>query len=336
MLYAGLIGLGPEWEDRYRPALLKLRQRLRVCSVYTPVIAHADQVAAELACDVAPGMVALMERDDVRALLVLDTAWYAGVPAQLACLVGKAAYLAGPLLHRVPVADHLLLRAAQTGVTLMPDFAHRYTPATSRLRELIATRLGRPLTIAVDLPLHTNPAEGSPPLPAGARETLAATIDWCTNLVGTPPAAVRGAMERGEVPSADGGKNEIHVEFRRPAAGGEAAVATIRLDDRAPATERSAGPAAASIGLRACVQCAKGTAWLESPQQVKWESAKEKACESLVADRPAVEVMLDHFARRVVGGLIPVPTLEDLCRAFQLAEMALEGALSRSPQSTMR
>jgi predicted dehydrogenase len=325
MLNAGLIGLGPEWDDRYRPALLTLRHRLRVRSVYTPVITHAEQVALDLGCDVAPGLMALMKRDDVRALLVLDTAWYAGVPAQLACLVGKPAYLAGPLFHRVPVADHLLLRAAQTGVTLMPDFAHRYTPATSRLRELIATRLGRPLSIAVDLPLPANPAEGNRSLPTGAREALAATIDWCTNLVGTPPAAVRGAMERGAVPATNGCLREIHVAFRRPAAGGEAAIATIRLEDRAPTLEQPTGLDAPSIGLRACVRCAKGTAWLESPQQVTWESAGEKACESLAADRPAVEVMLDHFARRVVGGLIPVPTLEDLCRAFQLAEMALEG-----------
>jgi hypothetical protein len=59
---------------------------------------------------------------------------------------------------------------------------------------------------------------------------------------------------------------------------------------------------------------------------VTWESSKEKARESLISDRPAVEVMLDHFTRRVVGGLIPVPTLEDLCRAFQLAETAMDGS----------
>jgi hypothetical protein len=35
-------------------------------------------------------------------------------------------------------------------------------------------------------------------------------------------------------------------------------------------------------------------------------------------DRPEVEVMLDHFCRRVVGGLIPVADLLDICRSLHL------------------
>jgi predicted dehydrogenase len=310
---------------------LKLRQRLRIRSVYAPVITQTEQAAAELGCDVAPGLMALMERNDVRALLVLDTAWHGGVPAQLACLTGKPAYLAGPLFHRAPMTDHLLLRAAQAGVTLMPDFAHRYTPATSRLRELIATKLGRPLTIAVDLPLAVNFAEENGPLSTGTCQALAATIDWCTNLVGTPPAAVRAATKGAGDATAKVGLTELLVEFRRPAAGGAATIATLRFDSRATSTALATEPDAGTIGLKACVRCAKGTAWLESTQQLTWESSADRAHESLTTDRPAVEVMLDHFTRRVVGGLIPVPTLEDLCRASQLAETALDGiAASRS------
>src|SRR4029077_5389566 len=122
-----LIGLGSEWQDRYRPALAKLQQRLRVRCVYAPGAPYAKQVAVELGCDVAPGIMALIERDDVRALLVLDTAWYSGAPAQFACQVGKPAYLAGRLVHRLEIAGGLARRAAETGVTLMPDFGHRYT-----------------------------------------------------------------------------------------------------------------------------------------------------------------------------------------------------------------
>ena len=102
MLNVGLIGLGPEWERRYFPALVKLRHRIRVRSVYAPVITHAEQVSAEFDCDVAPGLVALMEREDVRALLVLDAAWYAGIPARFACQAGKPAFLAGLLAECWP------------------------------------------------------------------------------------------------------------------------------------------------------------------------------------------------------------------------------------------
>jgi len=310
---------------RYRPALAKLQNRLRVRCVYAPVITHAEQVAGELGCDVAPGIMALCERDDVRAVLVLDTAWYSGAPAQFACQVGKPAYLAGRLVHRLSIASALVRRAAETGVTLMPDFGHRYTPATSRLRELIATRLGPPLSIVVD----ATPSSGelsdeaveSTPLSDAARDSLAVAIDWCTNVVGTPPAAVRIAGS-GAAPSRSSAVPELHVEFRRTAAGGEAAVASIQLSGiETPATPQNPADGA-PIVFRAQVKCVHGSASLEGPRQVTWQSGQERSTESLAADRPDVEVMLDHFTRRVVGGLIPVPTLDDLCRAFQLVDQA--------------
>jgi predicted dehydrogenase len=322
MLDVGLIGLGPEWERRYSPALVKLRHRLRVRSVYAPVITHAEQVSAELDCDVSPGMVALMDREDVRALLVLDAAWYAGIPARFACRAGKPAFLAGRLMHRLPMAEELMQRAAETGVTLMPDFSHRYTPGTSRLRELIASRLGRPLEIVVDAAPPIPAASGDESPPATERELLASAIDWCTNLVGTPPAVLRAVPIEEAKP---GCFSEISVAFRRPAAGGDAARAIIRLIDQEAATVVPSHCEGAPIALAAHVTCAKGIAWLEGPRQVTWQHDGERLVESLATDRSDVEVMLDHFSRRVVGGLIPVPTLEDLCRAYQLVDTVLDG-----------
>lgn len=330
MLNVGLIGLGPEWEHRYKPALAKLRQRLRVRSVFAPVAAHAEQAAAELECEVSSGLLALIEREDVRALLILDTAWYAGVPAEFACQVGKPAFLAGRFDLRLPIADRLLRKAAETGVTLMPDFAHRYTPATSRLRELVASRLGRPQSIVVECSSPPVPSDGDARI--AAKDALAVTLDWCTNLVGTAPVAVETVTESGgggttekSAPAAEERPGhvqcspvEIRVEFRRPAAGGEQAVAWIRLAEHVPLPAPLADASGTSMGLRARVQCVNGTAWLEGPRQVTWESGSERSAESLTSDRPDVVVMLDHFSRRVVGGLIPVPTLDDLCRAFEL------------------
>jgi hypothetical protein len=48
-----------------------------------------------------------------------------------------------------------------------------------------------------------------------------------------------------------------------------------------------------------------------------------RATESLTTDRTDVEVMLDHFTRRVLGGLIPVPTLEDVQRARELSAVVV-------------
>jgi hypothetical protein len=65
--------------------------------------------------------------------------------------------------------------------------------------------------------------------------------------------------------------------------------------------------------------------------QVAWETAREARVESLTGERADVEVMLDHFSRRVVGGLIPVPTLDDLCLAFRLAEAAERSRAEGAP-----
>ena len=336
MLNVGLIGLGPEWEHRYRPALAKLGRRLAVRSVHASIAALAEQAAAELGCDVAPGLLSLMERDDVRALLVLDTAWYGTVPAQFACQVGKPAFLASRLAHRLDEADQLLRQAAQTGVTLMPDFGHRYTPATSRLRELIATRLGRPLNLIIDIAAACHPEmSDTGAIDAGAmelavsddaRDVLAVAVDWSTNLVGSLPVTVRAARN-----ASLGDRLELTVEFRRPSTGGDAPTALIRLAAKIPAARSNGSDV--SISLRASVECVYGMALLEGPQNVTWhlhagnlakgDLAGERFVESLASDRPDVEVMLDHFSRRVVGGLIPVPTLDDLCRVFQLVDTAL-------------
>src|SRR5688572_5488866 len=80
MLDVGVIGIGPNWEARYRPALEALRHRLRVRAVASPVIAMAEHVAADFRAEIAPSLTGLTERRDIRALLVLEPAWQGDVP----------------------------------------------------------------------------------------------------------------------------------------------------------------------------------------------------------------------------------------------------------------
>src|SRR5205823_226702 len=96
---------------------------------------------------------------------------------------------------------------------------------------------------------------------------------------------------------------EINIEFRRPSGGGVAPQALIRLAANAilPSTNGSD----TTVALRASVECIHGMALLEGPQDVTWnlgtgDRAGQRFVESLASDRPDVEVMLDHFSRRVV------------------------------------
>lgn len=332
MLDVGLIGLGPEWEHRYRPALINLRHRMRVRVIQSAVGTLADQTAAEWRCDAAHGLLAAIDRTDVRAVLIFDPAWYGTVPAEFACLKGKPAFLAGRLGEWVARAHALVPLAAETETPLMPDFGHRYTPATSRLKELIASRLGRPDSIVVHTsasessgndgnqatgdrrrqihaPLLSVPCSLSPAQdefvdqPRVASDALLRALDWACHLIGTAPAEVRG------VSAADAGEEAI-VKFAQSKSGGVAPTARIVLHRNSPyQSEWSAE-----------VRCRKGLARITGGTQIDWQNAEESRSESLSGEREGVEVMLDHFSRRVVGGLIPLPTLDDLCRASRLAD----------------
>ena len=58
---------------------------------------------------------------------------------------------------------------------------------------------------------------------------------------------------------------------------------------------------------------------------------REGKTESLTADRTEVEVMIDHFCRRLAGGLIPVADISDVCRCLRLVHAAKESHAKRSP-----
>lgn len=314
MLDVGLIGLGPEWEHRYKPALFNLRHRMRIRAVQTAVESLADQTAAEWDCQPAHGILSVIDRLDVRALLILDTAWYGSVPAEFACRRGKPAFLAGRLADWVPRAPALLPLAAETETPLMPDFGERYTPATSRLKELIATRLGRPESVTIEV--QHPPADMPTPALNGhaphlQRDVWLSVLDWACHLIGTAPAEIRGTRHAAD-------RDEVTILFTRSAAGG------------APATARLVVPRNATTNSPWTVEirCRKGNATLQGGTEIAWENGEERRSESLAGERGGVEVMLDHFSRRVVGGLIPVPTLDDLCLAARLADAAEESCCS--------
>ena len=57
---------------------------------------------------------------------------------------------------------------------------------------------------------------------------------------------------------------------------------------------------------------------LVGESKITWRTELESAEESLETDRPAEQVLLDLFLRRVVGGVVPVPSWADLHAACQL------------------
>lgn len=318
----GIIGLGPVWDWRYLPALQNLRRRIRVRAVYDSVLSRAESAAEELDADVCTGVLSLLDRPDVRAVLLLDLSWQGRMPLHFACSRKKPVYVAGSLGEDAAGLRKLHEAACAASLTLMPEFSRRYTPATGRLQELLATQLGRPRRIEIEATLPRADDAGTVPGQGPGRDFLVGLIDWCRHVQRARPTRV--STEEAALGS---GRKErrVAIEFAEPRVGGGSPSAELRLAEP-PADSLEGEPIAAP---RFRVECEQGWALMESPTGIAWSVGTSPATESLAAERTEVEVMLDHFCRRVAGGLIPVADVADVCHSIAVVEAAEQSLRER-------
>lgn len=334
MVKVGLVGPGPLWESRYRPALERLGAKIGVCAVYDPVAARGEQIAGELKALPVQGMVALSELPSVHAILLIDPGWAGRHALDLLCGAGKPVYIAGTLGADREGLERLNRRAAADDLTLMPEFTLRHTPATARLHELMATRIGRPRKVTIDA-VPPDPADPMAFVAGTGSEFLVGLFDWCRYVIRTVPLRVEartasGNLDLGAEEAPSSTVRRVVIEFARSRAGGSSPEAEVVLHRRVdgPATSPSSSePADPSVRCR--IECEKGEATIRSASEIAWRNGTEEpVTEVLTSDRSAVEVMLDHFCRRVVGGLIPIADVGDVCRGVELARAAEESLRS--------
>ncbi len=327
MVHVAVIGLGPVWDSRYLPALQKLRNRITVRALYDPVAARSEQAAAEVGAEAVHSLIRLTRREDLDALLLLDTGWIGLEVLHILKAGRKPVYISGSLgedtehLHRL----HADLQASS--LTFMPEFSLRHTPATARLQELLATKLGRPKMIQIEAIV---PCPGDADLIPGqgpGTDFLVGLLDWCSYVVRTAPERLESKPlnwnERGECID-----QMVRIEFKSSRGGGEPPVVELRIRHRTP-EEMAAAEVAQGHRVKHDVICERGHAHVRAPSEISWQNGAELVNESLTSERSEVEVMLDHFCRRVVGGLIPVADVADVCRSIRLARAVEESLKSR-------
>lgn len=303
----GLVGLGPFWESRYRPALKKLAAKMQVAAVYDNVASRAEHAARELNARAIGGVAALADRVDVQALLLLDAGWQGAATLRLLSDVRKPILLAARFDVALDELRHWHEQAVAHGVTVMPAFPRRCTPASNRLQELMATQLGPPLRAEVaispaslqSVPFATeSDFGGQAPSP---QDPLLEWADWCHYLFrATSQLVTRRADGQG-----------VRFDFPPLIQNGVATavrVAELSLWPTAPVADQ---PLLDEVHLH----CERGQARLLGPTSIEWTVDGNQQSETLTTERSETEVLLDHFCRRAVGGLIPVPSLEDLMRA---------------------
>ena len=322
-LRLGIVGLGPGWQKRYRGALRALSDRFQV-RVFCEAVAHrARQAAREFDTDWEQGFRSLVQREDVDALLVLSAQWYGVLPVLAACKAGKAVFCTNSLALSLQQAQHLRQSVLQSGVAFMAEFPQRYAPATTRLKELIVTRLGQPrlLFCHVRVPQQEPSSRQGEPLGAnGPFAGLVELVDLCRFVVGRDPGSVLGVVHGSPQGRFEGDYQLIHLEFPHPERPELSAMANISYGRYIP----SSWPEAVSFRPPAAlqVQCEHGIAFIDWPDKVVWFDSAGRHLENLESERPLGELMLLQFYRHVTSLVRRTESLEDAYRALVVVRRA--------------
>ena len=323
MVRIGIIGLGPYWEQRYEPVLRMMDQRIQIKAVYDPVRSRAEQVSSLWNAAVASGIEALTTRYPVDAFLLLNSEWMNHYPLKVLSQQHRPVYIAGSLGEDLNLLGEIHERATDQLVTLMPEFSRRYSQATSRFFELVVTRLGKP--VSIHLQTCRPAADQRVEIPGQKNETdfLVGLIDWCCYVMRTKPVKVHSSFHSdSSIQSEDHWR--IKIEFLPDPVTAAERFALIDIKQHQQSTD--------SLYPRHQVHCRNGHAEFHSPDEIHWENDTETITESLKSDRQELEVMLDHFCRRAVGGIIPVANIRDVCQAIRLVQLARCSLESGTPQ----
>src|SRR4051812_38454094 len=191
-LRVGVVGLGQTWESRHAPALRALADRFEVRAFCDPVAHRAAEIAQRWPARTCDGFRSLAASNDIDAVMLLSARWYGALPILAACDAGKAIYCSAALELDTNTADEVRRRVREAGVAFMAEFPCRLAPATLRLKELMATRLGLPRLLFCNRRFTSKPEDGSAYTSSDMRQ-LTEMVDWCRDVVGIEASSVVGA-----------------------------------------------------------------------------------------------------------------------------------------------
>jgi len=323
-LRVGLVGLGTAWDVRHRPALRALSDRFDVRAVCEPVAARAETTARDFAADPVDGFRALAAREDVDAVLVLSGQWYGALPILAACDYGKAVYCAAALDFDTEQARQIKERVEASGVAFMAEFPRRQAPATLRLKELIATRLGSPRLLFCHQRVAAEAAgvqhRATAQATVSRTHDLVELVDWCRYVVGREPTSVLGLSHVKQADPEEIDYEMMSLDFSGPTGPGTKATAQISSGRYMPAFWHEAVTYRPPAALQ--VACEDGIAFIDLPSTLVWFDKAGRHMESLDSERPVGEQMLSQFHRAVTSLVRNTSGLEDAYRAMLVVQSA--------------
>jgi predicted dehydrogenase len=317
-LAIGLIGLGPTWEQHYHEAVRRLSSKLCVRAVCDAVHVRAAAVANEFHAATFSCPWQLSQRSDIKAWLILDAGWFGIYPAELAVWCGRPTLFANCFGSDPQRLTVLFEHAIERGESLLAEFPQRFLPATTRLRELITTKLGPVRRISIQVPTPRSDRDAAAQWLVEQQADCVGLLDWSACLIGQPAATVEYAM------NSAGSRFQVSFVPRPDTAANIPPLAEIVLMETAREEDRPP---------RRLIECEHGSAIISSPTNIAWQTNTLRADESLLHERPPIEIILDQFCRRALGGLVPVPTLSDAVRGLAMLQAATESLSTEDPVS---
>lgn len=307
-LRVGLIGLGDAWQARHAPALRALADRFEVRTICDPVRHRAEQAAAEFHAEAVDGYHALVQREDIDAVLVLSPQWFRALPILAACDARKAIYCAVGLDLNADEAQSIKRRVEESGIAFMAEFSRRQAPATLRLKELIATRLGSPRLL-----FSHQRSSGDQP---GFRHLLG-QVDWCRYVADGEPTCVTGVIHR---TGADEDYQMLTLDFSPHEQPGTGTIAQISCGRYVPSSWEEAISFRPTADLQA--SCERGIAFVDLPASLVWFDEAGRHQESLESERPIGERLLLQFYRSVTSLVRRTCDLQDAYSAIRIVQAA--------------
>jgi predicted dehydrogenase len=300
-LRVGVIGLGRDWQSRYLPALRSMRDRFQVVGIYNSVSVLAESAARDLEAERIDSYRAIMETPGLDAVMVLEDDWYRLMPLWAACDYGKAIFCGSEVILDPTAASNIQSRVRESGVAFMNEFSRRFAPATLRLKELIATRLGRPRLLFCHRRLACESPDPRFPksIDTRSQRELLELIDWCKYIVGESPDWVHGIRHM-SLPSPDNADYQVlSLGFGSPENDPRAILAQISCGAYIPSVWHEAIAFRPPAAVQVC--CEKGVAFVDLPSTLVWFDDAGRHQESLDTELSIGQQMLIQFHRAITS-----------------------------------
>jgi predicted dehydrogenase len=341
-LRLGLVGLSNDWNTRHLPALRTLQDRFELVGVYCSVGTFADSVAREFGTKRYDGFRQLISRDEVDAVLILEDQWYGTLPILAACDHGKAIYCGSEISFGPEQAAFIRHEVDRSGIAFMAEFPRRFAPASIRLKELIATRLGPPQLLFCHKRLTCEPSSSRVrSLKDKAERELIELVDWCSFIAGRKVRSVLGVQHQmpkkdaESVPEVD--YRSLSVDLSPPDSPLGTTIAQISCGTYIPTAWHEAIAYRPPAAVQVC--CQNGLAFVDLPNGLVWFDEAGRHQESLDSERAVGHQLLAQFHRAVTSLVRKMGDLDDVyhcLRVLQAADdsFAARRAIDLSPGDT--